>query len=255
MMRLEFKRHSLAAMLALSLLGLGTAQAALFEDDEARRAILDLRQRLEATNNALKAQADDNAQLRRVLVELQGQIDSMQAELNKSRGAQEQLTRDVSELQLRQRDVQTGLDERLRKFEPATVSLDGRDFQVDPAEKREYDAAMDIFRKGDFAAAQVSLQRFLQRYPQTGYMPSALFWLGNASYAVKDYKASLAQFRQMLTVSPTHARAPEALLAISNVQIELKDTKAARKTLEDLIKAYPQSDAAQAARDRLPKLR
>ena len=59
----------------------------------------------------------------------------------------------------------------------------------------------------------------------------------------------------MLTVSPTHARAPEALLAISNVQIELKDTKAARKTLEDLIKAYPQSDAAQAARDRLPKLR
>lgn len=254
-MRLEVKHHSLAAVLAMSLFGLGTAQAALFEDDEARRAILDLRQRLEATNNALKAQADDSAQLRRVLVELQGQIDSMQVELNKSRGAQEQLTRDVSELQMRQRDAQTGLEERLRKFEPATVSLDGRDFQVDPAEKREYDATMDIFRKGDFAAAQLAMQRFLQRYPQTGYMPSALFWLGNASYAVKDYKASLAQFRQMLTVSPTHARAPEAMLAISNVQIELKDTKAARKTLEDLIKAYPQSDAAEAARDRLPKLR
>jgi len=254
-MRLEVKHHSLVAVLAMSLFGLGTAQAALFEDDEARRAILDLRQRLEATNNALKAQADDSAQLRRVLVELQGQIDSMQVELNKSRGAQEQLTRDVSELQMRQRDAQTGLEERLRKFEPATVSLDGRDFQVDPAEKREYDATMDIFRKGDFAAAQLAMQRFLQRYPQTGYMPSALFWLGNASYAVKDYKASLAQFRQMLTVSPTHARAPEAMLAISNVQIELKDTKAARKTLEDLIKAYPQSDAAEAARDRLPKLR
>ena len=254
-MRLEFKRHSLAALLAMSLWGLGTAQAALFEDDEARRAILDLRQRLEATNNALKSQADDNAQLRRVLVELQGQIDTLQAELNKSRGAQEQLTRDVSDLQLRQRDAQTGLEERLRKFEPATVSLDGREFQVDPAEKREYDATMDTFRKGDFAAAQVNLQRFLQRYPQTGYLPSALFWLGNASYAVKDYKASLAQFRQMLTVAPAHARASEALLAISNVQIELKDTKAARKTLEDLIKAYPQSDAAQAARERLPKLR
>ena len=254
-MRLDFKRHSLAALVAMSLLGLGSAQAALFEDDEARRAILDLRQRLEATNNALKAQADDNAQLRRVLVELQGQIDTMQAELSKSRGAQEQLTRDVSDLQLRQRDAQTGLEERLRKFEPATVSLDGREFQVDPAEKREYDATMDIFRKGDFAAAQAGLQRFLQRYPQTGYLPSALFWLGNASYAVKDYKASMAQFRQMLTVAPTHARASEALLAISNVQIELKDTKAARKTLEDLIKAYPQSDVAQAARDRLPKLR
>ncbi|WP_374352753.1 tol-pal system protein YbgF [Limnohabitans sp.] len=255
MMRLEFKRHGVAGVLALLLLGTGTAQAALFEDDEARRAILDLRQRLEATNNALKAQADDSAQLRRILVELQAQIDNMQAELNKSRGAQEQLTRDLSDMQLRQRDAQTGLDERLRKFEPATISLDGREFQVDPVEKRDYDAAMEIFRKGDFAAAQVSLQRFVQRYPQTGYMPSALFWLGNASYAVKDYKASLTQFRQMLNLSPSHGRAPEAMLAISNVQIELKDTKAARKTLEDLIKAYPQSDAAQAARDRLPKLR
>ena len=254
-MRLEFKRHGVAGVLALLLLGTGTAQAALFEDDEARRAILDLRQRLEATNNALKAQADDSAQLRRILVELQAQIDNMQAELNKSRGAQAQLTRDLSDMQLRQRDAQTGLDERLRKFEPATISLDGREFQVDPVEKRDYDAAMEIFRKGDFAAAQVSLQRFVQRYPQTGYMPSALFWLGNASYAVKDYKGSLAQFRQMLNLSPSHGRAPEALLAISNVQIELKDSKAARKTLEDLIKAYPQSDAAQAARDRLPKLR
>jgi tol-pal system protein YbgF len=254
-MRFEFKRQALVSLLALMLLGAGSARAALFEDEDARRAILDLRQKLEATNNALKSQAEDNAQLRRALVDMQGQIDGVQAELNKSRGAQEQLARDVSDMQLRQRDAQTGLDERLRKFEPMTVKLDGIEFQVDQSEKRDYDAAMDVFRKGDFAAAQTSLQRFVQRYPQTGYLPSALFWLGNASYAVKDYKASLSQFRQMLTLSPSHARAPEAMLAVSNVQLELKDTKAARKTLEDLIKSFPQSDAAQAAKDRLVKLR
>lgn len=254
-MALQFKRPALNALLALLVLGSVSARAALFEDEDARRAILDLRQKLEATNNALKAQSDDNAQLRRVLIDLQGQLDAVQAELGKSRGAQEQLARDVSEMQMRQRDAQTGLDERLRKFEPMSVKLDGVEFQVEQPEKREFDAAMEVFRKGDFVAAQTSLQRFVQRYPQTGYLPTALFWLGNASYAVKDYKASLAQFRQLLTLSPTHARAPEAMLAVSNVQIELKDTKAARKTLEDLIKAFPQSDAAQAAKDRLPKLR
>lgn len=254
-MALQFKRPVCHALLALLMLGSVSAHAALFEDEDARRAILDLRQKLEATNNALKAQSDDNAQLRRVLMDLQGQLDAVQAELGKSRGAQEQLTRDVSEMQMRQRDAQTGLDERLRKFEPMSVKLDGVEFQVEQTEKRDFDAAMEVFRKGDFVAAQTSLQRFVQRYPQTGYLPTALFWLGNASYAVKDYKASLAQFRQMLTLSPTHARAPEAMLAVSNVQIELKDTKAARKSLEDLIKAFPQSDAAQAAKDRLPKLR
>lgn len=232
-----------------------SAHAALFEDGDARRAILDLRQRLDATNNALKAQSDENVQLRRILVDLQGQLDALRADLNKSRGTQEQLTRELSEIQMRQRDVQSGLEQRLRRFEPVTVKLDDREFQVEPAEKREHDAAMELLRKGDFAAAQTALQSLIMRYPQTGYLPSAFFWLGNASYAVKDYKSSLSQFRQMLLLTPDHPRAAEAMLAVSNVQIELKDTKAARKTLEDLIKAYPQSDAAQTAKDRLPKLR
>ena len=92
-MLFDFRRSARTAALGLSALMTLSAQAALFEDEEARRAILDLRQRLEATNNALKAQSEDNAQLRRVLVDLQGQIDLMRADLNKSRGAQEQLTR------------------------------------------------------------------------------------------------------------------------------------------------------------------
>jgi TolA-binding protein len=45
------------------------------------------------------------------------------------------------------------------------------------------------------------------------------------------------------------------VLSIANCQIELKDTRAARKTLEDLTKAYPQSEAAQAGRERLSRLR
>jgi len=50
-------------------------------------------------------------------------------------------------------------------------------------------------------------------------------------------------------------RAPEAVLSIANCQIELKDTRSARKTLDDLMKAYPQSEAATAARERLARLR
>lgn len=254
-MRVEISRHVVLTALAFSSAFAGSAQAALFEDEEARRAILELRQRVEASNTALKAQTDDSTQLRRVLVDLQEQVDQLQAELRKSHGAQEQLARDVSELQMRQRDTQTGLEERLRKFEPVTVKLDGLEFTAEQAEKRDFDAAMDVFRKGDFVAGEGAMQRFVQRYPSSGYQSSALFWLGNALYANKDYKSALAQFRQMLVLAPNNTRAPEAMLAVSNVQIELKDIKAARKTLEDLIKAYPQSDAAQAAKERLLKLR
>ncbi len=234
---------------------MGTAQAGLFEDDEARKAILDLRQRVEQSNTAIKGLVDENAQLRRALLDFQGQIDGLKAEQSQIRGAQERLARDVSEAQLSQKDMANGVNERLRRFEPVKVSVDGTEFMAEPAEKRDYEAAMDVFRKGDFAAAQVALGQFVQRYRQSGYVSSALFWLGNAQYANKDYKDALANFQQMLKVAPTHARAPEAMLAISNVQIELKDLKGARKTMDDLVKAYPASEAATTARDRLARLR
>ena len=249
-----FTMHRLAAGLtALSLAG--AVHAGLLEDDEARRAILDLRQRLENSNNSIKALGEENAQLRRSLLDLQGQIDDLKSDISSGRGQQEQLARDLSELQQRHKDTQAGLDERLRKFEPFKVTVDGREFLADAGEKRDYEQALDIFRKGDFAAARVSLSAFVLRYGQSGYLPSALFWLGNAEYATKDYKESMGHFRQMLAAAPGHARAAEAMLAISNVQLELKDTKAARKTLEDLIKTYPDAETAQAAKDRLARLR
>jgi tol-pal system protein YbgF len=253
----------LRGALAILLAGLlGTAQAALFEDEEARRAILDLRQRVEQANSVTKGMGEENAQLRRALLDLQGQIESLKSELSKSRGAQEQLARDLSELQVRQKDLLMGLEDRLRRSDermqrlvPVKVSLDGAEFMAEPAEKREYDAALDIFRNGDFVAAQAVLGAFVNRYRLSGYVPSALFWLGNAQYANKDYKEALANFQRMLKSTPTHPRAPEAMLAIANVQIELKDLKSARKSLDDLIKAHPTTETAATARDRLARLR
>ena len=54
---------------------------------------------------------------------------------------------------------------------------------------------------------------------------------------------------------PDSPKAPEALLAIANCQAELKDTKAARRTIEELVKTYPKSEAAQAGRERLVSLK
>jgi len=96
---------------------------------------------------------------------------------------------------------------------------------------------------------------FLNRYPQTAYRPSALFWLGNAQYATKDYKDAMVNFRSLMTAVPDHPRAPEAALAIANCQLEMKDNKAARKTLEDLVVKHPNSEAAAAARDRLARFK
>ena len=240
------------------LLGLGNAtisHAALFEDDEARRAVLELRQRVDGLRQSSDRLSEDNAQMRRSLLDLQSQIDGLRSEQASLRGSNEQLQREVAELQRRQRDMAKGMDERLRQFEPVPVAVDGLEFSVDPAEKRDFEAALTLFRKGDFAGAQTAFAGFEKRYPKSGYSPSVLFWLGNAQYAQRDYKEAIANFKRLLSSAPNHLRSPEAALSIANSQAELKDTKAARKTLEDLLKVYPQSEAAAAAKERLARMK
>ena len=94
-----------------------------------------------------------------------------------------------------------------------------------------------------------------KRWPSSGYGESALFWLGNAQYGLRQYKDAIASFRSLVTSNAESPKAPEAMLAIANCQAELKDTKAARKTIDDLLKTYPKSEAAQAGRERLASLK
>ena len=231
------------------------SQAALFEDDEARKAILDLRQKLEIAQQNSKAQTEEIAVLRKALFDFQNQIDALKSDQSAMRGLNEQLLKELSDIQLKQKDVLQAVDSRLSKFEPIKVVLDGLEFQAGPAEKKEFEASLAVFRTGDFAAAQNTLLNFLRKYPTSGYASSALFWLGNAQYATKDYKESIVNFKNLLNIAPQHARASEAMLAISNCLIELKDLKAAKKAMEELVKLYPTSDAAQTAKDRLARLR
>ena len=266
-----------AVCVAACLLSFGAARAALFEDDEARRAILDLRQKVDQMQqrnaDQLRKLSEDNTQgseqlngqlgqLRRSILELSNLIESLRGELAAVRGQGEQLAREqlqlareLAEVQRRQKDIAQGTEERLKKFEPSKVTVDGLEFMAEPAETRDYDAALAVMRKGDFALALPAFTDFVRRYPASGYHPSALFWLGNLHYAQRNYKDAMAQYRALVAVAPAHLRAPEAMLSIANCQVELKETKAARKTLEDLVKAYAQSEAATVAKTRLAKLK
>ena len=235
------------------------AHAGLFDDDEARRAILDIRTKIEQGSERqrlgqqqLGEQID---QLKRGLLDLNNQLEQVRGDNAKLRGQNEELTRIVSEMQRKQKDLQAGVDDRLRKVEPQKVTLDGKEFSVEPDEKRQYDDAMEMLRKSDFAGTASALTAFRKRYPASGYTESALFWLGNAQYGTRQYREAIGSFRALVSAAPDNAKAPEALLAIANCQAELKDGKAARKTVDELLKTYPKSEAAQAGRERLATLK
>ena len=93
-------RWWLAVACALLALGASAAHAALFEDDEARRAILEMRQRIDQLQQGSQRSGDDSAQLRRSLLDLQAQIESLRGDLADLRGQNEKLRRDVLRAQL-----------------------------------------------------------------------------------------------------------------------------------------------------------
>jgi tol-pal system protein YbgF len=237
----------------------GAAHAQLFADDDARKAILDLRGKLAASEEqARNRNTELNEQLqamRRNLLDMNAQLETMRSELAKLRGSNEQLLRDVSELQRKQRDLGQAVDERLRKVEPQKVSVDGREFSVDPEEKRQYDEAVALLRAGEFDKANQALAAFQKRWPVSGYGASARYWQGNALYGLRDYKEAIVAFRAFLAKAPDSERAGEAMLAIANSQAEMKDKAGARKTLDDLIRTYPKSEAAVAGKERLASLK
>ncbi|MBY0366584.1 MAG: tol-pal system protein YbgF [Burkholderiaceae bacterium] len=239
------------------------ARAGLFEDDEARKAILELRGKVQANEDLANKRAEqlntliqDQIQpLRRSVLDLNAQIDALRAEIAKLRGTNEQLARDLADTQRKLTDQAQSVDARLKPLEPQRVSLDGREFQVGPEERSQYDAAIGLVRRGDFAEAVAALNAFLKRYTASGYTDSVRFWLGNAQYGKRDYKDAIATFKAFIAGNPDHPRAAEALLALANCQIELKDNKSARRSLEYLIKAYPGTEAAQAGKERLAALK
>lgn len=202
-----------------------TAPVQAFSDDEARRAILELREQL-------KRETEQNRQAR---LQLADQMETLQHEMARMRGQLEQLSWQA-DLQQRSSQDQSG----------------GNTTQVaDPQEQAAYEGPMGLFRSGKYKEAAVSFGDFLAAYPNSQLAPEARFYQGSSRYASKDFKGSIQGLREMLQTTPQDPRAPDALLIIAASQIELNDLAGAKASLQKIVKEYPNTSAAETAKSRL----
>jgi tol-pal system protein YbgF len=247
-LRFSWLRTVAATGVAASALVAGPAHAGMFDDDQARQAILDLRSKTESLSSQLSA-------AQRTILDQSNRLDQLNQQLATLRGQNEDLTNQVVTLQKQQKDYYTDLDTRLKKFEPKQQTVDGVEGTVQPGETDAFNAASQQFRSGDFKNAAASFREFIAKYPQSPYQPTAQYWLGNALYALRDYKGSTATWQSVVKNYPQHPRAPEALLAIANNQLEQGQKAAARKTLQQIVAQYGESDVAQAAQNKLSQIK
>ena len=243
-----------AACLALAAWFPLQSHAGILDDNEARKAILDLRAKIETLSHDVNGRIDTKAD-KTALLEIVNQNEQTMAEIAKLRGQLEVLSNEIVTAQKRQKDFYTDLDARIRKLEPRQVTIDGQEAAVPPDEQTIFEAAMAAFNGGDYKTAATQLAEFVRRYPASVYAPNAQYWLGSSYLAQRDCKKAIPALQVVGTAYADSPKAPDAMLNIGTCYVDLKDKKAATKVFKDLIAKYPDSTAAKAAKDRLPGLK
>ena len=248
------KPRFLAACLALAAWMPLQSHAGILDDNEARKAILDLRAKIDSLSRDVNARIDTKAD-KTAALDMVNQNEQLMAEMAKLRGQLEVLSNELTTAQKRQKDFYADLDARIRKLEPRQVNIDGQEAAVAAEEQNSYDAAMEAFKGRDYKSAASQLGEFVRRYPQSGYAAFAQYSLGNAYYVLGDYKNAITAQQVVATTYKDSTKAPDAMLTIASSYAGLKDKKATKKALQDLLKQFPDSSAAQAAKDRLAALK
>jgi tol-pal system protein YbgF len=206
--------------------GVLLSQSALaFTDDEARKAILDLRQQIRTMNEANQ----------RARIQLSDQIEALGQEIVRLRGDLEQLGRPAG----------AGGAAGGRPADPRSQ---------DPREQAAFEQSIESFRKAQYKETVQNLTAFLTLYPDSKLAPTAQFYLGSSRFAMKDFKGAITTLQAMVQKFPTEPRAADALLMVASSQIELNNRAGAKTTLQRIVKDYKGTPAADTATKRLPLL-
>ena len=216
------KRQLSLLVCSTAILGAGfTTPAIAFEDEDARRAILELRSQLKM------------AGLSRL--ELSNQIQALQKEVAQLRGQLESIDHSARQASTQQNYEDFGPNPQVG----------------DPNEQRDYDNAINLFRQGEYEMAARALSNFANTYPHSVLTPGARFYEGSRYYATRDFQGAISRLERMVSTYPQDEQAGDALLVVAGSQLELNNIEGSKQTLQRVINQYPNSPAADTAQERL----
>jgi tol-pal system protein YbgF len=263
-----------------------SGNAALFDDTEARKKIIEVEAAVstnqQATQGALtdirKKQVEVEQRLLsieaitkgQVLTDMLNQIEMLKQEIALLKGGLEMAAHNVDETQQRQQDLYADTDTRLRVLEgnpsAATESLSSNGETAAPVlattaapnkNTQEYqmlELAYGLSKESKYKAAYDAYDKFLKDYPNSAWGAEAKYGLGYSQFALKNYKSAIVTQQKLLDQHPNSNKVPEAMFNMANSQIQLGLLADAKKSLRDLIAKFPNSEVIAAAQKRLKAL-
>jgi len=276
------KNLILASVLLSAQLFAISGHAALFDDKEARKKILEVETTMNSQDQAnqtelanVKKNFEQRLQAIEAitkgggLMEMQNQIESLKQEVARLKGELEVANHNVEATQQRQKDLYGDTDTRIRKLEGVTTSASTVGSTEAPAatsapvatvpakNTQEYqllELANGLSKESKHKDAFNAYDKFLKDYPNSALAAEATYGLGYSQFALKNYKSSIATQQKVLDLHSESPKVPDAMLNMANSQIQLGLVPAAKKTLRDLIAKFPNSEVTPTAQKRLKAL-
>ena len=228
------------------------------------------------------------------MMEMSNRIEQLQGQVLKLHGEIEELTHKLDTLKRQQKDMYSEFDQRLQNsiganaspspspgetVPPNQASSDSSDpsnsmpaptstptpramptppppvSSAEDGRQAAYDKAFNLLRDGKYPESAREFKRFLSAYPSGENVDTALYWMGEAHYVLRDFPASREAFRKLVKEHPDSAKQADAMLKLAYIEYDTGQWVRARELLTDTSKRYPGSSAAKSAEKKLAKMK
>ena len=249
------KKLILASLLIVTAAFAAQGHAALFDDKEARKKILELEATTTTQHQAAQA---DLAALKKTqqiieqrlaeieaitkgqgLLDMQNQIEGLKQEVAKLKGELELASHNVNLTQQRQKDLYGDADARLRKLEQGQPGANAS-ATPNPVAAVEAPPASVAAPAAPVAAAPVASTP----EPAKNSQEFQLLELAHGLAKEAKYKDAFNAYDKFLKDYPNSAYAPDAMYGLGYAQFALKNYKSAMATQQKLLDAHPDSPRA-----------
>lgn len=249
------KKLILASLLIVTAAFAAQGHAALFDDKEARKKILELEATTTTQHQAAQA---DLAALKKTqqvieqrlaeieaitkgqgLLDMQNQIEGLKQEVAKLKGELELASHNVNLTQQRQKDLYGDADARLRKLEQGQPGANAS-ATPNPVPAAEAAPASVAAPVATVAAAPVASTP----EPAKNSQEYQLLELAHGLAKEAKYKDAFNAYDKFLKDYPNSAFAADAMYGLGYAQFALKNYKSAMATQQKLLDAHPDSPRA-----------
>ena len=123
-----------------------------------------------------------------------------------------------------------------------------------PEEERAYLGTFDQLKNGKYDEAIKGFRGMLDQWPQGRYADNGWYWMGEAQMVKKDFTGAANSFQSLVSGFPSSPKVADGLYKLGLAQVELKKPVDAKAALQRAIREYPNTNAANLAKQKLDQL-